>query len=207
MMRSFHFYRLSFRNTKLFAVNLTAMRQSFAIRGSLSKRDAKRMTRAIRSGTVGPTTLYYAGVTAPVIGASMALVAQGALTHIEFSPYWVTMISAIIAAMAGITWYLIFMRWAYRHQHGRAAEMNQNTEVRLEDDLLIIRRDLVETRIDWEAISEIISKRSYTLVLIDGADPLMLPHDWFGEKTACEIFMRRLGQGSKGKWPETVNQT
>lgn len=183
------------------------MGQSYSIQGSLSKRDARRMTKAIRTGNVGPTTLYYAGVTAPIIGASMALVSEGALSHINFSPYWTIMVSAMIAAMAGIAWYLIFMRWAYRHQHGRAAEMNQNTEVRLEDDQLIIRRDLVETRIDWEAISEIISKRSYTLILFDGADPLMLPHDWFGEKTACEIFMRRLGQGSKGSWPETENQT
>ncbi len=183
------------------------MGHTYSIQGSLSKRDARRMTNAIRSGTVGPTTLYYAGVTAPVIGASMALVAQGALTQIDVSPYWVTMLSAIVAAMAGIAWYLIFMRWAYRHRHGRAAEMSQKTEVLLEDDHLIIRRDLVETRVDWEAIREIMSKRSYTLVLFDGADPLMLPHDWFGEKTACEIFMRRLGQGSKGAWPETEKQT
>ena len=183
------------------------MGHTYSIQGSLSKRDARRMTSAIRSGTVGPTTLYYAGVTAPVIGASMALVAQGALTQINVTPYWVTMLSAIIAAMAGITWYLIFMRWAYRHQHGRAAEMSQSTEVLLEDDYLVIRRDLVETRVDWEAIREIVSKRSYTLVMFDGTDPLMLPHDWFGEKTACEIFMRRLGQGSKGSWPETEKQT
>ena len=175
------------------------MGHTLAISGSLSKRDARRLTSAIRTGTVGPTTLYYAGVTAPVIGASMALVSQGALEHVNFSAYWTTMISAIIAAMAGITWYLIFMRWAYRHQHGRAAEMDQVTEVLLEDDALIVRRELVETRIDWEAISEIISKRSYTVVRFDGADPLMLPHDWFGEKTACEIFMRRLGQGNKGE--------
>lgn len=182
------------------------MGHTYTIQGALTKRDARRMTRAIRSGTVGPTTLYYAGVTAPVIGASMALVSEGALSHVSFSPYWTFMLSAIVAAMAGIAWYLIFMRWAYRHQHGRAAEMDQTTEVILGEESLIIRRELVETRVDYEAIREIISRRSYTLVIIDGADPLMLPHDWFGEKTACQIFMRRLGQGSKGEWPETENQ-
>ncbi len=175
------------------------MGHSYAISGSLTKRDARRLTNAIRTGTVGPTTLYYAGVTAPVIGASMALVAQGALEHIHASAYWVTMLSAIVAAMAGITWYLIFMRWAYRHHHGRASEMQQVTQVRLEEDALVVRREFVETRIDWEAISEIVSKRSYTLIRFDGADPLMLPHDWFGEKTACEIFMRRLGQGKRAE--------
>lgn len=171
------------------------MSHSLAISGSLTKRDARRLTGAIRSGTVGPTTLYYAGVSAPIIGASMALVSQGALQMLEFSDYWTTMISAIVAAMAGICWYLIFMRWAYRHRHGRASELNQTTQVRLDEEAIIIRRNLIETRIDWDAIREIISKRAYTVILFDGADPLMLPHDWFGEKTACEIFIRRLGQG------------
>lgn len=174
------------------------MQTAMTISGALKKRDAKRLTNAIRGSTIGPTTLYYAGVTAPIIGAGMALLVQSALERIEFSDYWTVMLSAILAAVAGIVWYLIFMRWAYRHQHGRGAEMEQVTEVALTDECLIIRRNLVETRIDWDAISEIKSTRSYTIVHFDGADPLMLPHDWFGEKTACEIFMRRLGQCMKG---------
>lgn len=173
------------------------MGHTYAISGSLTKRDARRLTNAIRTGTVGPTTLYYAGVTAPVIGASMALMTQGALQEIHTSAYWTTMLSAIVAAMAGITWYLIFMRWAYRHKHGRAGELDSRTEINLEDEALIIRRGLVETRIDWDAIDEIKSTRSYTLISFDGTEPLMIPHDWFGEKTACEIFIRRLGQGIK----------
>ena len=174
------------------------MQTAMTISGALKKRDAKRLTNAIRGSTIGPTTLYYAGVTAPIIGAGMALLVQTALERIDFSAYWTVMLSALLAAVAGIVWYLIFMRWSYRHQHGRDAEMSQVTEVALTDEALIIRRNLVETRIDWDAISEIKSTRSYTLVYFDGADPLMLPHDWFGEKTACEIFMRRLGQGMKG---------
>lgn len=183
------------------------MGHTYAISGSLSKRDARRLTNAIRSGTVGPTTLYYSGVTAPVIGASMALVAQGALEHIHAPAYWVTMLSAIVAAMAGISWYLIFMRWAYRQDHGRASELEQVTQIRLDDDALVIRREYVETRIDWEAIEEIISKRSYTVIRFEGADPIMLPHDWFGEKTACEIFMRRLGQGKRAYEPQPQSQS
>ena len=174
------------------------METGLSISGALSKRDAKRLTNAIRSGTIGPTTLYYAGVTAPIIGAGMALLSRAALNKIDMSPYWVTMSSAICAAMAGIVWYLIFMRWAYRHSHGRAGEMQQETKIELKDEALIVRRGLVETHIDWDAIDEIKSTRSYTLVCFDGVEPLMLPHDWFGEKTACEIFMRRLGQGMKG---------
>lgn len=174
------------------------MQNAMVISGALKKRDAKRLTNAIRGSTIGPTTLYYAGVTAPIIGAGMALLVQSALERIDFSAYWTVMLSAILAAVAGIVWYLIFMRWSYRHQHGRGAEMELRTEVELTDETLIIRRGLVETHIDWDAIGEIKSTRSYTLVHFDGADPLMLPHDWFGEKTACEIFMRRLGQCMKG---------
>ena len=173
------------------------METSLSISGALSKRDAKRLTDAIRGSTVGPTTLYYAGVTAPIIGAGMALVSRAAMDDVISSTYWVTMGSAFAAAMAGIAWYLIFMRWAYRHKHGRAGELDSRTEINLEDEALIIRRGLVETRIDWDAIDEIKSTRSYTLISFDGTEPLMIPHDWFGEKTACEIFIRRLGQGIK----------
>ncbi|MEL7539688.1 MAG: YcxB family protein [Pseudomonadota bacterium] len=175
------------------------MSDSIVISGALKKRDAKRLTNAIRGSTVGPTTLYYAGVTAPIIGAGMALLTSAALEAIGTSAYWTVMLSAILAAVSGIVWYLIFMRWAYRHQHGRGAEMEQVTEIKLTDDDLIIRRGLVTTLIDWDAIDEIKSTRSYTIVYFDGADPLMVPHDWFGEKTACEIFIRRLGQGIKGE--------
>ena len=173
------------------------MTGTLTISGALSKRDAKRLTNAIRSGTVGPTTLYYAGVTAPIIGAGMALIWRGALYKLDASAYWVSLISSIGAAMAGIVWYLIFMRWSYRHTHGRAGELHETTEVELTDEALIVRRGLIETHVDWDAIDEIKSTRSYTLVCFDGAEPLMLPHDWFGEKTACEIFIRRLGQGMK----------
>ena len=198
MCGPFHFYRLSFRNSKQFESKTIRMSDTIVISGALKKRDAKRLTNAIRGGTVGPTTLYYAGVTAPIIGAGMALLVNAALERVEFSTYWTVMSSALLAAVAGIVWYLIFMRWAYRRQHGRGAEMEQVTEVKLSDDHLIIRSGLVTTLIDWDAIDEIKSTRSYTIVHFDGADPLMVPHDWFGEKTACEIFMRRLGQGIKG---------
>ena len=88
------------------------MSDPLMITGKLTKGDAKKLTDTMRGSTVGPTTLYYAGVTAPVIGAGMALVAQEAFHMINLGDYWETMLSAIVAAMAGITWYLIFMRWS-----------------------------------------------------------------------------------------------
>lgn len=178
---------------------MRGMETVFSISGALTKRDTRRLTNVMRSGTVGPTTLYYAGVTAPIIGAGMALVVRAALDDLAIGVQWISFGSALAAAFAGIVWYIIFMRWAYRHQHGRAGEIQQTTEIELEDEALIIRRGLVETRVDWDAIDEIRSTRSYTLITFDGTEPLMIPHDWFGEKTACEIFMRRLGQGMKAE--------
>jgi len=128
------------------------MHANMVISGALKKRDAKRLTNALRGNTVGPTTLYYSGVTAPVIGASVALFVQATMDAIHVSSYWSLMLSAMMAAIAGIVWYLIFMRWVYRHQHGREGEVAQRTEVELTDDDIIIRRGLVTTKIDWDAI-------------------------------------------------------
>ena len=100
------------------------MHTQLSISGALSKRDAKRLTNAIRSGTVGPTTLYYAGVTAPIIAAGMALISRSALDKIDVSAYWVTMLSALAAAMTGIVWYLIFMRWSYRRSRIRSTNVS-----------------------------------------------------------------------------------
>jgi hypothetical protein len=172
------------------------MSDPLMITGKLTKGDAKKLTDTMRGSTVGPTTLYYAGVTAPVIGAGMALVAQEAFHMINLGDYWETMLSAIVAAMAGITWYLIFMRWSYRHRHGRSGEMEIVSKVTLADGWIAIRRGKVETRIDWSAVTEIKEAGSYTLVKFDGTDPLMLPNKWFGrDKSARTAFIERLKQG------------
>lgn len=166
------------------------------VAGKLSKADVQRLTNAMRGSTVGPTTLYYAGVTAPVIGAGMALLSQAAFARAGMSDYWQWMLSAIVAAMAGIVWYLIFMRWAYRHQHGRSSELDVGSEIELNEDWLAVRRGKVETRIDWSAVEEVKSMRGFTLIRFDGADPLLVPDRWFGkDKAGRKAFVARLRQG------------
>ncbi len=174
---------------------MTEPSTALAISGALSQKDIKRLTSAMRGSSIGPTTLYYAGVTAPVIGAGMALLTSGAFELTTMSAYWRTMLSAIIAAMAGIVWYIIFMRWAYRHRHGRAGETEQNSDVSLTDTLISVRRGPVETRIDWSALSEIIKKRRFVLLRFDGADPLIVPDSWFKDKAARQEFLHRLEEG------------
>lgn len=169
---------------------------SLSISGKLSQKDAKRLTNAMRGSTIGPTTLYYAGVTAPVIGAGMALLTKEAFNQIGMDPYWKVMLSAIIAAMAGIVWYLIFVRWSYRHNHGRSGEMSLASTISLSERYVAIRRGLVETRVNWRAITDVEFASNYTLIKFDGADPVIVPDDWFGDDTrALSAFRRRLKKG------------
>lgn len=169
---------------------------SLHLTGKLRQKDIRRLTNVMRGATVGPTTLYYAGVTAPVIGAGMALLSSAAFELTSMNAYWRTMSSAMIAAMAGIVWYLIFMRWAYRHRQSRGGETEQATELTVSDAGLSIRRDAVETRIGWSALIEVKLGRGYTLLKFKGADPLIVPDSWFGkDKAAQNEFRSRLQKG------------
>ena len=166
---------------------------AIAISGQLTPKDVKRLSSLTRSGTVGPTAVYYAGATASVISAGMALMAKAAFELAGFTPYWQWFLSALLAAMAGIVWYLIFTRWSYRHSHGRALETEVATEIELVDTGLVIRRGPVETRIQWDGIADVRDTRKHTLVTFVGADALIVPDSWFnGDKAALKTFQDRL---------------
>ena len=177
---------------------------AFSVSGRLSDKDAKNLVNETRSSSIGPTALYYAGVTAPVISAGMALVARNVLDTTPLSAYWVWLISSLMAAMAGIVWYLIFVRWSYRHGAGRAGETGGETHIDLGPEGLHISRGAVETRIAWSAVTTVHTRRRYTLVLFDGADPLIVPDKWFGkDKSSARAFKMRLKQGAPhGAQPE-----
>lgn len=167
-----------------------------SVRGAPTDKDLKRLVTRTRKSNIGPTALYYAGVTAPVISAGMALVTREMLKGPLVSDYWMVMISSILAAMAGICWYLIFIRWAYRHSHGRAAELGAETVIDLTPEGLHIRRGGVETRIGWSSIESVVETRRDTLITFRGADPLIVPDKWFdGDRQAAQDFRQRLRQG------------
>ncbi len=165
------------------------------ISGLLSKKDLRRLTRMTREGTVGPTAVYYAGVTAPVISASVSLMVKNASAMVGFTPYWQWFVSALIAAFAGISWYLIFTRWSYRRSHGRGTETTLETEFSLLDDVLKVRRGGIETRIAWASVTAVNARRGYTSVRIEGADALIIPDTWFeGDRAARKSFVETLKQ-------------
>ena len=76
------------------------MSDPLRISGLLREKDVKRLTRLTRGGSVGPTTVYYAGVTAPIISASMAVMVREAMRLAGLSDYWQWFISALVAAFA-----------------------------------------------------------------------------------------------------------
>ncbi len=165
------------------------MSEFLSVSGRLKSRDLKRLVRMSRSGTVGPTTLYYAGLTAPIISASVALLARQGAHALGWDDYTQLMTSALLAAFAGITWYAIFMRWSYRHRPGRGTESSHETGIQASPDGLIIRRGAVETRIGWDGVQKVSSNKGHLAVFVEGADMLIIPDDWFGRDSArCADF-------------------
>lgn len=159
------------------------MTEPLAISGRLTKKDLKRLTGTTRSGTVGPTTVYYAGLTAPIISAGVTIITRMQFTNAGLSAYWIWLLSAFVAAFAGISWYLIFMRWSYRQTHGRGEELSRETSMEMTDDALIVRRGDVVSHIGWPAIAELRRGRSFLVVMIDGSSTLLIPDHWFGNDT------------------------
>lgn len=152
------------------------------VSGKLTKKDLKNLTGVTRTGAVGPTTVYYAGVTAPIISAGVSAFVRGQLEQVQaISDYWLLMISALIAAIAGITWYFIFMRWSYRQQLGRGDEAVSLTEISLTDEAIHVRRNHVVTRIAWPAVQEVRPRKNFVALIIEGSDTVLIPNHWFGK--------------------------
>lgn len=165
------------------------MSDTLSVSGRLQNRDLKRLVRMSRSGTIGPTALYYAGVTAPIISASVALLAKEGARSLGWGPISQLLASANLAAFAGIAWYIIFMRWSYRNRPGRGTESSLDTEVTASDAGLAVRRGQVETRIGWQGVRKVETLKEHVAVFIDGADTLIIPDAWFGgDAVRCEAF-------------------
>lgn len=167
------------------------MTEPIRVSGNLTPADIKRLVKLTRASNVGPTTTYYAGVTAPVISAGMAVFAKDALGSTGLSLTLVLMAAALLAAIAGIVWYLIFMRWSYRHGLGRGIELSEETEVCADEDGVVVRRGPVETRIAWRAVRKVKAARGALAIEFDGADALIIPDRWFGGDAAARQALRR----------------
>ncbi len=160
--------------------------------GRVRPGELRKALSSQRKGFVGPTTIYYAGVTAPIISAAMALVTRTALEHIGANLYWTLMISALTACFAGIGWYVIFMRWSAGNSFGRESETEVETAVRLAPDALVVVRGSVETRIGAPAIRGLAQTPRHVHVQLDGASDVVIPARWFPDAASQAAFVSAL---------------
>ncbi|MDF1679764.1 YcxB family protein [Ponticaulis sp.] len=160
--------------------------------GTVSQKQMKKLARRVRSGRVGPTSVYYAGVTAPAIAAGMSTIVSASLERAGVDPYWTLLSASLVAAMAGITWYLIFMRWSYRHSYGRTSEVGKHTDVEVDEAGIFWTRGHIRTRISWDGISDITADRNFIRVHVMDGDDVLIPANWFEQrkdrKTAIAVL-------------------
>lgn len=167
------------------------------VSGTLRPRDVKRLARLARTSTVGPTTTYYAGVTAPVISAGVAMFTKNALAHAGVDPFWTWYNSAFLAAFAGIVWYIVFMRWSYRHTFGRGGELTERSDIILRREGLVLRRGPILIQADWRAVRAVRLVGQDLAVFIEGADPLIIPAGWFASGDERDSFAATLRARSR----------
>ncbi|MEO0464897.1 MAG: YcxB family protein [Pseudomonadota bacterium] len=166
------------------------MAGEYSISGKLSEKDIKRLTSLTRGSVVGPTATYYAGVTAPIISAAVAIFSKTAFVAAGLPNWWVFFLSTSMAALSGIAWYLIFMRWSYRHTFGRGSELTDPTTFAAGPEGVSVTRGPIETRIGWDAVDEVHVRNSYVAVVSTGADAMVIPNRWFGkDKAARQAFL------------------
>lgn len=170
------------------------MGKTFSASGLLTECDIKRLAGMTRAGTVGPTAVYYAGVTAPLISTGTGLLTHQVLATTAMSLYWQTLLSALIAALAGIGWYFIFMRWSYRHSYGRGTETRTETRVIAGPDGLTISRGVIRTHIGWAAVKRVTMGAGDTAIIFDGADALIIPDQWFDQEIERLNFKKHLAE-------------
>ena len=156
--------------------------------GQLCEKDLKRGVKHLRKSEIGLTTFYYASATAPIISSAMGFLARSTFANAGMTPYWTQLLGAILAAMAGITWFLIFLRWTYAPGNGRGAELTIETKVALTDRVIILERGAITTHILWEAVKSIRTEKGFTTIEIDGAPAVIIPSNWFIDQQAYRAF-------------------
>lgn len=160
--------------------------------GTLTESEVQRALERRRGGEISPVTVYYAGVTAPVISTAMALLAKTALQRAGMQDIWAYLFSSIIAAFAGITWYMIFMRWARRQRFGRGGETELATRITLHPEGLNVERGTVQILVPAEAIETVHTRSEYLVIGVRGLSDIVVPRRWFETETAGVEFAARL---------------
>ena len=152
------------------------------------------MTDLSKGGAIGTTALYYAGVTAPIIGAGMATFMRSFLVNIGMiSSYYLTLIASIFAAMTGIAWYLIFVRWSKRGLERIIEDEDYDKTIIVDQTHLTFIRRTVETRISLTDLKCVTEKDYGVVIQFMSASPVLIPKNWFSnDQSLYQDFMRHL---------------
>ena len=162
------------------------------VSGQLSQKQLKAFAKARRNSSMGPTTIFYAGVTAPAVSAGVGSLTLVTLAQTGWGDQSAMLASSILAAMAGISWYLIFMRWGTRGGMGRDDELMDETRVIVDGCGVELIRGEVRTLIGWKAVEDITISTNYIALIIDGANDILLPMEWFGSKDEMKEAARKI---------------
>ena len=165
---------------------------SVDVSGRLTPKQIKAFTRARRSEAMGPTAIYYAGLTAPGVSAGMASITYWSLASIDWPQQWAVLASTVLAAMAGISWYLVFMRLGGRTGFGRHGELHSDTRVIIGDAGVDVLRGEVRTLVGWKAVRDITISKRYIALILDGANDVLLPLEWFGAPDIMKAAARKI---------------
>ncbi len=162
------------------------------VEGRLDDTDLKQLSRLARATHVGPVTTYYAGVTAPIVSAGVAVTTRAVLLSVGVSTLWALLAAGLLAATAGIVWFLIFMRWSYRQHFAADTRLDPRLSITVDEDGIRMCRGPVTLHVGWPAVRRIRRTRRHTAILFDGTDPVIVPHDWFDDRAARQAFWKRL---------------
>ncbi|MEL6258225.1 MAG: YcxB family protein, partial [Pseudomonadota bacterium] len=88
------------------------------------------------------------------------------------------LLSTLMSALAGVSWYLIFMRWSKRETGGRAGENQLETQIASSNEGLIVRRGAVETSAPWSEVKLKRENRDALILSIAGAGTVLVPRRW-----------------------------
>ncbi|WP_018997404.1 YcxB family protein [Hirschia maritima] len=156
-----------------------AYKDNLSVSGYLSAKRLKKFINSRRHGGFGPTTIYYAGLVAPVISASAMNMFETFFNQQNLPPQTAYILSLICAAIAGLFWFLTFSRLAQRDKAERKSETTEQTHYRIDNSGIFVQRASVETKIGWPSIVDIRTTKHYIAFIVKGANDFFIPVDWF----------------------------
>ncbi len=163
------------------------------VSGNILEGDTKYLRKIRPKGTIGPITLYYAGALVSIISISMSNFIEYVFAWIGLGPNeHVTLFASIMAVMAGISWFLIFIRWSYGDWHKGVFHHPAIQSIDITACRINVAFENVCTHIQWSALQEIRAYKDGNALIIKGAQTILIPDRWFSNEDEKRRFYQAL---------------